>query len=446
MSITCAVLMCHAPIVIPKIARQDGPACASTTLGMRETARALVAHEPQLVVLVSPHTPRHEQSWGIVQDAELSGSFARFGHPDVALRFAGAPTAAQAIGRAASGYGLATHSVAGDHLDHGALVPLYFLHEAGYRGPVVIIALPYPGRQTEVLFGEVLREAARACGERWAVLASGDMSHRLTVDAPAGYDPRAMLFDEAFVEHVRAGDLRGALALNPELIDAAAEDVLQSTAVAAGAIAFRARGLKVFSYEGPFGVGYLEALLYSDRAEIKHRSPPAELIEIARAAIEHELRGEAYSPPPLDHPWQDARAVFVTLRSANGDLRGCIGRTDPVHSCLAEEVADCAAAAATRDYRMTPLEPEELATLCFDISVLDDPEPVESRSELDPRCYGIVVTRGLRRGVLLPNVEGIDTAAEQLRLALQKGGIAASEPYRLERFTVSRVTHSGVAH
>jgi len=441
--------MCHAPIVVPSIgSRARGPAsadglrepdCAGTTQAMREAARALVAHEPQLIVLVSPHAPRHQQSFGLISARELRGSFARFGCPEVDLRFHGSAVAAEAIAKAARGYGLSTCDVPGDALDHGTLVPLFFVHEAGYRGPVVVVAPPFPGLQTEVLFGEVLREAARSLKERWAVLASGDMSHRLTLDAPLGYDPRALHFDETFVEYVRAGDLRSAIGIDPGLADTAAEDVIQSTAVAAGAIAFRARGLKVFSYESPFGVGYLEAILYSDRAEIKHRAPPAELIDIAHRAIECELRGENYIPPHLDAPWHDPRAVFVTLRNAKGELRGCIGRTEPVHSSLADEVADCATAAATRDYRMLPLELEELAGLSIDVSVLDDPEPVENRGELDPKRYGIVVTRGLRRGVLLPEMEGIETAADQLRLALQKGGIAPTEPYRVERFSVSKV-------
>jgi AmmeMemoRadiSam system protein A len=321
------------------------------------------------------------------------------------------------------------------------LVPLFFVRESGYRGPVVVVAPPFPGRQTEVLFGEVLREAARSVGERWAVLASGDMSHRLTFDAPLGFHPRAASFDEAFVEFVRTGDLRSAIGIDMTLADTAAEDVVQSTAVAAGAIGFRTRGLKVFSYEGPFGVGYLEALLYSDRAEIRHRAPPKQLVEIARDAIACELRGKPYTPPHLDAPWHDARAVFVTLRNAAGELRGCIGRTEPVYATLAEEVVDCAVAAATRDYRMPAVEMDELPGLTIDIAVLDDPEPVEDRAELDPSRYGIVVTRGLRRGLLLPNVDGIESPAEQLRVALQKGGIQPSEPYRIERFTVSKVTH-----
>ncbi len=439
MSISCAVLMCHAPIVVPPIAGLRESDCTETTRAMHEAARALVAHEPQLIVLVSPHAPRHAQSWGLVSAPELRGSFARFGCPEVNLRIRGSIQAAEAIALAARGYGLSTRELPGDALDHGTLVPLFFVQEAGYRGPVVVVAPPFPGMQTEVLFGEVLREAALSLNERWAVLASGDMSHRLTLDAPLGYDPLATHFDETFVEYVRAGDLRRAIGIDPGLATTAAEDVIQSMAVAAGAIAFRPRGLRVFSYESPFGVGYFEALLYSDRAEIKHRTPPSGLLEVAREAIACELRGQPYVPPHFEPPWHEARPVFVTLKNAKGELRGCIGRTDPIQSSLADEVADCATAAATRDYRMPPVELDELDALAIDVCILDDPEPVGSRADLDPHRYGIIVTRGLRRGVLLPNEEGVDTVAEQLQRALLRGGIAPTEPYRIERFRVSKV-------
>jgi aromatic ring-opening dioxygenase LigB subunit len=120
MSISCAVLMCHAPIVIPQIAGLRERECAGTTRAMRETARALVAHEPQLLVLISPHAPRREQSWGVTSERELRGSFARFGYPELDLDLHGSPLSAAAILDAARGYGLPTHSNPGRPHDHGA--------------------------------------------------------------------------------------------------------------------------------------------------------------------------------------------------------------------------------------------------------------------------------------------------------------------------------------
>ncbi|MCA9712272.1 MAG: hypothetical protein KDK70_40925, partial [Myxococcales bacterium] len=148
-----------------------------------------------------------------------------------------------------------------------AVVPLWFLAEAGYGGPTLVVALPYPGADGEARFGQLLRDVAQARDERWAVVASGDMSHRLRPDAPAGFHPRAREFDEGFVAALRSSDYARAVAPDPALRELAGEDVVQSTCVAAAAVGYAARGARVLAYEGPFGVGYCEAVLYSSRAE-----------------------------------------------------------------------------------------------------------------------------------------------------------------------------------
>lgn len=440
MSIGCATLMCHAPIVVPPIAGPEANRCRHTTEAMRDTARALVAHEPDLIVLISPHTPRRPDSWGIVHAPTLSGSFARFGHPELSYSFLGAPDEASCLADEAQRRGLKTHALGGVGLDHGALVPLHFVAEAGYLGPVLWVALPFPGTGTEETFGQAIAGASMRLGRCWAVLASGDMSHRLTHDAPAGFDPEARHFDRTFVNHLRNGDLKGAVSIDPELAELAAEDVLQSTQVALGAVG-HPTGTRVFFYEGPFGVGYCEALLHSDRSPHARVEPPPPLLaQIAYDAIAHHLAGEPYTPPTVNPPWHAPRAVFVTLRSPSGELRGCIGRVDPIEPTLADEIVDCAISAATRDPRVDPLTRGELATLRIEVSVLESPKEVTSVEELDPARYGVIVSQGPKRGVLLPGVEGIHTAQDQLRIALNKAGIAANTPYRIARFTVEK-TH-----
>lgn len=456
MSIPCAVLMCHAPIVLPQIAGEDASRCQVTTQAMHQAARALLAHEPDVIVLVSPHAPRARARWGISHEESLAGSFARFGHGELALRFRGAPQAARALALAAEREGLTTQALAAEALDHGALVPLYFLREASqflrardraddtrYAPRVLLVALPYPGTSThqEVSFGAAVRSAASASGERWAVLASGDMSHRLTPEAPGGYDPRAREFDRTFVDLVQRGELRAAITLPPDLVECAGQDCVQSTAVAAGAVRFATDGAHTFGYEGPFGVGYCEALIYSDQADA---GPPYRLVEIALAAIERSLRGERrLVGEPLLPPWDKPRAVFVTLRSPEGELRGCIGRTSPLFPTLAEEVIDCAIGAATRDPRMRSVEPSELPTLALEVSVLAPAEPIAGPDALDPARYGVIARQtsagGERRAVLLPGIAGIDTVTDQLRVVLHKAGIDPGLPYQLERFTVDKV-------
>lgn len=442
MTITCAALMCHAPIVVPEIAGSRGFACVKTTDAMERVASAIVAHEPNVLVLISPHAPRLSDAWGLVDDLRIGGTFSRFGKPELEVSVPGARDAVKTLMQVAHARHIKVGATRGNDLDHGSTVPLAFLIKAGWQGATLVVGLPGDDQDEEEAFGGVLAETARIRKERWAVLASGDMSHRLERGAPAGFHPRAAEFDRSFVSHIRTGQLRLAVRPDPDLREIAAEDVVQSTRVAASAADFNPRGLHVFAYEGPFGVGYLEAILYSDRARKSDHfeaDPPAALVDLARIAIRRAVADERTSLPALPAIWQAPRAVFVTLRSSDGELRGCIGRTEPALDSLAEEIIDCAVAAATRDPRVLPVAASELEDLTIEVSLLDPAEGVGSIEDLDPLRYGLLIIQGARRGVLLPEVEGVDTPEEQLRIAMRKGHINAQKPYQLARFRVHKV-------
>lgn len=434
--IETAVLMCHAPIVVPAVGGRRGNECSTTTRAMRQVAQHVASSRPEVLLLLSPHARRQPASFGLSQGS-VRLDFARFGAPDTAIELPGSSAARASLVRAAQASGVATHDLEPDPTDHGAAVPAYFLQEAGFSGPTIVISLPYPGRNEEARFGEAIARVAEASSQRFAIVASGDLSHRLIPGAPAGYHQNARKFDETFVGRIDRGDLRGACATDPALRDVAAEDAVDSTTIAAAAVDYDARGHELFAYEGPFGVGYAEAILYQRGA------PPQTLVAIAKHAIEAMLEGHSYEAPELESPWNEPRAVFVTLREPDGQLRGCIGRTHPAERTLANEVASSARSAATNDPRFPPVTKAELGDLSFEVSVLEPPEPIPGIADLDPTRYGVVVSSGHRRGVLLPNVPGVDTAMAQVRIAQRKAGIDEREPTTLERFRVHKV--SGVA-
>jgi AmmeMemoRadiSam system protein A len=313
----------------------------------------------------------------------------------------------------------------------------------------LLLALPYPGSGSESLMGRAIAAAADQLGERWAVLASGDMSHRLIPGAPAGHHPEAASFDRGYVGLIAAGELERAAGFDARLRELAAEDVVDSVAVASGAVDFDARGHELLSYEGPFGVGYMEAVLH-DAFAVEHASacapldaePPEVLLSIARQAIDAGLRARDYEPPSLPPPWNRSRGVFVTLRTAEGELRGCIGHLEPVCPDLAHELASCALSAATRDSRFEPVALSELPGLRLEVSVLSPPEPATAR-DLDPARFGVVVSGHGRRGVLLPEVDGVESVAEQLAIATRKAGLRAEQVESLERFRVEKLEERG---
>jgi MEMO1 family protein len=259
MTIDHALLMCHAPIVIPAVGGTRGVECLATTRAMAQAAEFLVSREPEVLVIVSPHTPRARNAWCIVAGDHLHGSMARFGAPECSIRLPNAKCAAKAVEQAAKSQGLSTHGLPSEPLDHGAFVPLWFACDAGWSGPTVLLALP-SGSADETTMGLAIREASGT--QRWAVLASGDMSHRLIPGAPAGHDPRAAIFDATFTDYIRHGNYRAAARISRSLRELAAEDVVQTTTVAAAACDWQNNKHRTLSYEGPFGVGYLEAILH----------------------------------------------------------------------------------------------------------------------------------------------------------------------------------------
>ncbi|MEW5850036.1 MAG: AmmeMemoRadiSam system protein A [Myxococcota bacterium] len=162
------------------------------------------------------------------------------------------------------------------------------------------------------------------------------------------------------------------------------------------------------------------------------------LMAVARQAVTAASRGEepvsGGAPSALPMP----AGVFVTLRDGEGRLRGCVGHVECRLGSLEEEVAECARAAATRDWRFHPVTPDEVAQLRLELSLLGRMEPVDDLGELDPRVYGITVTQGARRGVLLPGIDGIDTPQDQFHAVCRKAGITGGAT-RIFRFPVRKV-------
>jgi len=167
------------------------------------------------------------------------------------------------------------------------------------------------------------------------------------------------------------------------------------------------------------------------------------LVQLARTTIEKYVReGKTLKPSDAPAPIEGEPAgVFVTLHTkSTGELRGCIGTIEPVEDSLIQETINNAIAAATRDPRFPPVRPHELDDLEIDVSVLYPPEPIDSITQLDPRRYGVIVQRGRRRGLLLPDIPGIDDAETQVAFARRKAWIDPQEPVQLYRFRVEKYT------
>ena len=162
------------------------------------------------------------------------------------------------------------------------------------------------------------------------------------------------------------------------------------------------------------------------------------LVQLAKKAVESYVKNHELARAQELTPEMKVEAgVFVSLKR-HGQLRGCIGTFEPMQSNVAEEIIQNAISAAVRDPRFDPVRPDELADLEYSVDVLSRPEEVKSKAELDPKKYGLIVQCGYRRGLLLPDLEGVKDVQTQIDICLQKGGISSAEPIKLFRFKVNR--------
>ena len=454
--VACAVLMPHAPILVPGVGGSRQNEAAATVHAMGMVSRRVVQHRPDALVLISPHSPRRRSAFGIWTDPRISGSLEQFEAPEAAVDLPNDVLLAGAIEREAEARSLTVWHIQNQALDHGTVVPLWHLVEAGWTGPTVVLSLNYPGDGGLVEFGTAIAAAARRAGRRIALVASGDMSHRLIPGAPGGFDRRAQAFDHEFIRLLRGGSYEDVPRVDPGLQEVAGEDVVDSTVIALAAVDWNPAGHEVLSYEGPFGVGYGVAVLFDpDTADREPTVLPPEpgaeqgvgeeLPRIARQSVAAAFGLEDGSAPrPREGFLAQPGAVFVTVRDLEGSLRGCIGTLSPRYPSRAEETWHLARAAVFDDARFSPLTPEELPRVRFGVSVLHPLEAVDGPAQLDPQRFGVVVSApDGRRGTLLPGVGGVASVEEQLRIARRKGRIAPQEPVQLERFTVDEYLEVG---
>jgi AmmeMemoRadiSam system protein A/AmmeMemoRadiSam system protein B len=462
--------------MVPEVGRESSVEVQNSISGMAELTARVISSKAETVVIISPHGPLEANAFIAYDGPKLFGDFANFRAPTTTVHAELDEELLDQITRAAANEHLIVMRVRDFDLDHGTSVPLYFLQRNGWTGRVIALGYSFLSSEDHVRFGNCVRAAIEKLGRRVAFIASGDLSHRLKPDAPAGYNPDAHLFDEEVVEAISSCATNRILDIDQELRRTAGECGYRSMLVAIGATRDLDANCEVISYEAPFGVGYLVAQLAAgsdsgteplaiasgltsgvsetgatatkSSAALNQRSDSNPLASaggsvasLARRTIETFITSSKVIDPPDDLPdLFNARAgCFVSIKTRDGDLRGCIGTIDPVTDTLGEEIIANAISAATRDPRFTPVRAAELPNLKYSVDVLSAPEPC-SFDDLDPKIYGVIVEdeSEFRRGLLLPDLEGIDTAEQQVEIASGKAGLAPDAAVRLFRFRAER--------
>jgi AmmeMemoRadiSam system protein B len=247
--------MPHPPILVPEIGRGRIKEAEQSKKGLEEISSRMKGKDFDTIIVITPHGEVGQASVPVYTGHVFEGSFSMFGMGKPVFSFKGDPEFGLAIIKDCSFASSCPETL----LDHGVLVPMYFPQAAGIKKPILPIAIAFMPLDKLFEFGKCLAKTIERLDRKVLIIASADMSHRLTPDAPAGYSPRGKEFDDKLVKLVKNYDVKGILGFDEALAEEAGQDALWSIAMLLGAL----DGLKVkhevISYEGPFGVGYMVA-------------------------------------------------------------------------------------------------------------------------------------------------------------------------------------------
>src|SRR5229473_3912149 len=349
-SVVFAGIAPHPPIMVPEVGREAIVDVRSSIDAMATLTERVIASGAETVILISPHAPLEPDAFVAYDGPQLYADFANFRAPTATVHAELDDALLNEITRIAADQDLKTIRIRGFDLDHGTAVPLYFLQRYGWNGRVVALGYSFLSNEDHLRFGNCIRAAIDKVGRRVAFIASGDLSHRLKPGAPAGYNLEAHLFDEEVVEAIRSNSTRRIVTIDQELRRTAGECGYRSMLVAIGVAQELESRCEVISYEAPFGVGYMVAQLLmseppasagasktqADRSDVSG----AELPALARQTIEAFVREKKVisAPEKLSELLNQRAACFVSIKTLDGDLRGCIGTIEPEKNTLAEEL------------------------------------------------------------------------------------------------------------
>ena len=459
MSIIKAYTLPHPPLAVPSVGHGQEKEIIKTLNAMYEVADEIAEIAPETIIYITPHCSVHSNYFHISPGSVAYGDLGRFNAPDVKIKTHYDEDLIKEISRIAeyNDISAGTHGESDASLDHGVTVPMWFINQRYSDYNSVRVSQSTMAPSEHYLLGQILAKAVETTGRRTVVIASSDLSHKLLSGGPYGFAPEGPRFDTALTDALTKGDFLALLKIPDELRVRAAECGYNSLMILAGCFDKKDVDSKLMSYEGPFGVGYAVASFTPGRenearnileqyvehalkASNERRNAEDRHQELARQSLEHVITTGEKLPIPNGLPdelLKEEAGVFVSIHK-NNRLRGCVGTIAPTTPNVAQEIVQNAISAGLSDNRFAPVAAEELPYLTYKVDVLSAPESISGPEQLDVRRYGVIVTSGSKRGLLLPNLDGVDTVGEQINIARQKADISEDESYELERFEVIR--------
>ena len=459
MSILASFMVPHPPMIVPAVGRGSERQVEATSNAYLQVADEIAALKPQTIIISSPHATMYADYFHLSPGSEASGSFSQFRASGVSFLEKYDAELVDIISGIAEeeDFPAGTDGERDPKLDHGTMVPLWFIRQKYTDFKLVRVGLSGLPLSDHYAFGRIIHDAVEVSGRSAVFIASGDLSHKLQSYGPYGFAAEGPEYDRRIMDVCGRSAFGELFDFSEAFCDKAAECGHRSFTIMAGlfdGLSVRATAL---SHEDITGVGYGICTFYPGEADesrhfldqhnkmiiaeqMKKTAEEDPWVSLARQAVESYVTSRRIIPVPAGLPAEllEHRAgAFVSIHK-DRRLRGCIGTISPTRACLAEEIIHNAVSASTRDPRFPPIRPDELNRLEINVDVLGEPEDIDSPSELDVKRYGVIVSSGFRRGLLLPDLEGVDTVEEQISIARQKAGIGSREKVSLQRFEVVR--------
>ncbi len=460
MPVIGAIMVPHPPILLPEVGRGEEKKISATDRAYREAAALVRELAPETIVLFSPHSVIYADYFHISPGENAEGDMGQFRAWNVKIRADYDSAFAEALASTALNidFPAGTLGERNPKLDHGTMVPQYYVNQFYRDYRLVRIGLSGLSLADHYRLGQMIQQTADSLDRRVMVIGSGDLSHKLREDGPYGLSKEGPEYDERIMDVMGRAAFDELFDFDESFCDKAAECGHRSFCMMAGALDGLKLETRKLSHEGTFGVGYgictyrvtgecgerrsLEIWKERQKEKLQEmRRKEDAYVRLARASISSWVREKKRPVLPEDLPGEilkDRAGVFVSLHK-DGRLRGCIGTIQATRKNIAEEIVENGISAATKDPRFSPVRPDELDALEISVDILGEPERISSKEELDVKRYGVIVSKGFRRGLLLPNLDGIDSVDEQVAIALRKAGLSEREKvFEMERFEVVR--------
>jgi MEMO1 family protein len=260
-NIVYGAILPHPPILVPQIAGKRIKEIEKTKSALEDFSARLKKKTPDTIIVITPHGLVGQIAIPVYSAPVYEGNFRNFGLEKPNFKFKGDVSLSQQIIKEAKTANIEVAPISETVLDHGVLVPLYYPYKLGMTQSIVPIAIAFRPLKELFEFGKVMAQAIVKSEKKVAIIASSDMSHRLTPDAPAGFSPEGKKFDDRLIELVSSMDVKGILEFDPVLATEAGQDALWSISMLLGALdGEKELKQEILSYEGPFGVGYMVAV------------------------------------------------------------------------------------------------------------------------------------------------------------------------------------------